>query len=85
MSVPNACRKCNTFARCGAIDARSHGYAKCMTRKQDEKERRRDIRAAKDAGKSPSAEGLTRGAEKQIAHDADPSHPKQKTTHPIAD
>ena len=56
-----------------------------MTRKQDEKERRRDIRAAKDAGKSPSAEGLTRGAEKQIAHDADPSHPKQKTTHPIAD
>ena len=55
-----------------------------MSRKQeDEKQRQQKIRDAKAEGKSPSAEGLTQGAAKQRAHDTDPSHPKQKTTHPV--
>jgi hypothetical protein len=55
-----------------------------MARKQeDERQRQQKIREAKREGKSPSGEGLTQGADKQIAHDTDPSHPKQKTTHPV--
>ena len=55
-----------------------------MSRKQeDEKQRQKKIREAKAEGKSPSAEGLTQGSDKQIKHDTDPSHPKQKTTHPV--
>jgi hypothetical protein len=57
-----------------------------MSRKQeDERQRQKKIREAKAEGKSPSAEGLTQGADKQRAHDTDPSHPKQKTTHPVRD
>ncbi|MEN3271361.1 MAG: hypothetical protein V7636_122 [Actinomycetota bacterium] len=57
-----------------------------MSRKQvDEKQKQQQIREAKREGKSPSAEGLTQGADKQIAHETDPSHPKQKTTHPVRD
>jgi len=57
-----------------------------MARKQeDERQRQQKIRDAKRAGKSPSAEGLTQGSDKQIKHDKDPSHPRQKTTHPVRD
>jgi molybdenum cofactor guanylyltransferase len=69
-----------------AIRRRPAGYVGVMSRKQeDEKQRQAKIRAAKRDGKSPSAEGLTQGADKQIKHDTDPSHPKQKTTHPVRD
>jgi hypothetical protein len=69
-----------------AIRRRPGGYAGVMSRKQeDEKQRQAKIRAAKREGKSPSAEGLTQGADKQISHETDPSHPKQKTTHPVRD
>ena len=62
------------------------GYPAAMSRKlEDEKQRQKKIREAKAAGKSPSAEGLTQGADKQIRHETDPSHPKQKTTHAVRD
>jgi hypothetical protein len=57
-----------------------------MARKQDdEKQRQAKIREAKREGESPSAAGLTQGADRQRSHDTDPSHPKQKTTHPVRD
>jgi hypothetical protein len=55
-----------------------------MARKQeDEKQRQKRIREAKAQGKSASEAGATQGADKQRAHEKDPSHPKQKTTHPV--
>ena len=57
-----------------------------MARKnQSEEERQKEAREARKQGKSPSEAGATVGAQKQIAHDKDPSHPKQKTTHPVRD
>jgi hypothetical protein len=57
-----------------------------MARKQeDEKQRQAKIREARREGESPSAEGLTQGADRQRSHETDPSHPKQKTTHRVRD
>ena len=57
-----------------------------MARKnQSEEERQKEAREARQQGKSPSEVGATVGGQKQIKHDKDPSHPKQKTTHPVRD
>ena len=57
-----------------------------MPRKnEDERERQQKVRQAKEGGASPSAAGVTQGAKQQRDHEKDPSHPKQKTTHPVRD
>jgi hypothetical protein len=50
---------------------------------QSEQQKQADIRNAKREGKKPSEAGASTSAQKQIAHDTDPDHPKQKTTHPV--
>jgi hypothetical protein len=57
-----------------------------MARKQESEEQRQQRgREAKAHGKRPSEAGATQGADKQRSHEKDPSHPKQKTTHPVRD
>jgi hypothetical protein len=48
-----------------------------------EDQRRKAAREAREQGKTPSELGATLGASKQRAHETDPNHPKQKTTHPV--
>jgi hypothetical protein len=50
---------------------------------QNEQQKQAAIREAKREGKSPSEAGATTSAGKQRAHETDPGHPKQKTTHPV--
>jgi hypothetical protein len=49
----------------------------------NEQEKRASAREAREQGKTASELGATTGASKQIAHETDPKHPKQKTTHPV--
>jgi hypothetical protein len=50
---------------------------------QSEEQKQAAIREAKRDGKKPSETGASTSAQKQIAHETDPQHPKQKTTHPV--
>jgi hypothetical protein len=49
----------------------------------NEQEKRANAREAREHRKSASEVGATTGASKQIDHETDPKHPKQKTTHPV--
>jgi hypothetical protein len=49
----------------------------------NEQEKRAKAREAREQGTSASEVGATTGASKQIAHETDPKHPEQKTTHPV--
>lgn len=50
---------------------------------QSEEQKQAAIREAKAAGRKPSESGASTSGQKQIAHETDPQHPKQKTTHSV--